>query len=191
MNFKRKISDAIVQNGGIATDINFFTDEMANEIGKKLATKGIKTRTPNPAFSVKPINTVKGIKKFFDWMYTWITTAYCPLKLVVDESKVIELIKCKPMQSTEETLKEIDGRGFIPAPSNYVLGIGVNHPDVHKEYKYIISLDKNNIFTDEGGDPCFLCLGFDGERYLSMADEASHWGGRWWFAVVRKEPLTS
>ena len=189
-NFSDRIKKAIVENGGTETDTEFLTDELALEFGKKLAQKGIQSRTKNPAYNVKPINTVDGIKKYFDWMYDWITPKHCPLKPVVEESKIIELIKCKP-GSTEATLKEIDERGFEPAPSNYVLGLGVQHPEAHTEHKYVVGLDKQNLFGDESGGPCFLCLGWDDERGLGVVGEASDWSDGWWFAVVRKSTSNS
>lgn len=141
----------------------------------------IKTNT----FTIFPINSVENISKHFEWMYDWITPAHCPIKPVADEAKIIELIKCKP-GSTEATLKEIDERGFEPVPSNYVLGLGVQNPEAHKEYKYVVSLDKNNLFASKFGDPCFLCLRWNDGRELYMAHESGDWGDHWWFAVVRK-----
>ncbi len=189
-NFSDLIKKAITDNGGLETDTEFLTEELASEFGKKLAQKGIQSRTKNPAYSVKPVNTVEGISKYFDWMYDWITPKHCPLKQVADEAKIIELIKCKP-GSTEATRKEIAERGFEPAPSNYVLGLGVQHPDAHKEHKYVVSLDKENLFGGKRGSPCFLCLYWDGERNLFMAYESGDWVGDWWFAVVRKSASKS
>jgi len=151
---------------------------------------GVNQNAPaNPAYSVTPINTVKGIKDSFDWMNDWITVKHCPLKPVADEPKIIELIKLTPGLSTEASLKEIDELGFEPAPSNYVLGLGVQHPDAQREHKYVVSLDKQNLFPDEDGGQCFLCLSWYGKRYLDMAAEAFDWADGWWFAVVRKQPL--
>lgn len=189
-NFPDLIKKAIIDNGGLETDTEFLIDELASEFGKKLAQKGIQSRTKNPAYNVKPVNTVDGIKKYFDWMYDWITPKHCLLKPVADESKIIELIKCKP-GSTEATLKEIAERGFDPAPSNYVLGLGVQHPDAHREHKYVVSLDKENLFDDKDGRPCFLCLYWYGKSSLDMARESGGWHGHWWFAVVRKSTSNS
>lgn len=187
---------AILENGGDEADLNFITPdfitpEMIQEMGKQLAAQGIKSRTPNPAYFVKPINTVEGIEESFDEIFDWITPEHCPLKPVADESKIIELIKLTPGFSTEASLKEIDELGFEPAPSNYVLGLGVQHPDAHREYKYVVSLDKQNLFPDEYGSLCFLCLRWGDERHLYMIREAGGWNGGWWFAVVRKQPLKS
>jgi len=186
-NFSDLIKKAIADNGGLETDTEFLTDELASEFGKKLAQKGIQSRTKNPAYNVRPINTVEGIKKHFDWMYDWITPKHCPLKPVAEEAKIIELIKCKP-GSTEATRKEIDERGFESAPANYLVGLGVQHPDAHTEHKYVVSLDKQNLFGDSYGFPCFLCLNWFVGRRLSMVDDSNDWSDDWWFAVVRKSP---
>lgn len=182
--------EAICKHGGQKSDISFLDTDQISEIGKQLAAKGIKSRTPNPAFNVIPINTVAGISQHFDGMYDWITPITCPVKPVADEPRIIELIKVTPFQDTEATLKEIDALGFAPAPSNYVLGLGVQYPDVHKEYRYIVSLDEQNVFPGRSGSPCFLCLSWGGERELSLAYEAGGWSDGWWFAVVRKDSST-
>ncbi len=191
MNIVEQITKAITDNGGIAEDISFATKKMITQFGKKLAEKGIKSRTPNPAFNVLPINTVVGIAKHFFWMYNGISPTTCPIKQVPYESKIIELIKLTPGQSTEQCLQEIDKLGFEPAPTNYVLGLGVQHHDAQKEYKHIVSLDKNNIFPRKDGCRCFLCLIWYSGRQLSMAREMGDWDDAWWFAVVPKDTLKS
>ena len=146
--------------------------------------------TTTKTYNIKPINTVKDIDKHFDWMYDWITPEHCPLKKV-SKSLDVELINLGKYISTDNAILELDKMGYKPAPSNYVLGLGVQHPEAHKEHKYIVSLDKENIFAGEDGGPCFLCLGWDDGRRLILASESYDWNDRWWFAVIRKEPLKS
>lgn len=178
------LKEKILAFGGLEEDLKFLKEEDFDAIAKVIAETGIKSRTPNPAFIVNPINSVEGIQNYFDWVYDWITPEHCPLK-PVEGAKTIELIKCKPGE-TEDVLKEIDERGFISAPSNYVVGLGVDHPGTIKEYQYIVSLDENNVFTDENGIPCFLNLFWNGERYLYLFERAGLWDDDWWFAVIRK-----
>lgn len=179
------LKEKVLAFGGLEEDLKLLKEEDFDAIAKALAEAGIKSRTPNPAFIVNPINSVEGIQNHFDWVYDWITPKHCPLKSV-EGAKTIELIKCKPGE-TEDVLKEIDERGFYPAPSNYVLGLGVEYPETIKEYQYIVSLDENNVFTDEEGHPCFLVLHWHGSRYLSLyKGRAGEWDGGWWFAVLRK-----
>ena len=179
-----RIIEAIILNGGTQEDIQYFTDAMITETGRQLAEKGIKERTPNPAFVVNPLNDIKGNMENFDWAYD----KFAQLTFKVEASggpKTIELIQCDPGE-TESILKQIDDRGFMPAPSPYVLGLGVQHPGAIEEYKYIVSLDEANLLPDGGGDPSFLDLYWYGERRLDLTRRAGGWNDRWWFAVVRK-----
>lgn len=143
--------------------------------------------TTTKTYTVTPINDIKGNMDKFDWAYSHLEI--CTFPTPVTEILGIELIKCK-VGSTEAVLAEIAERGYSPAPSPYVLGLGVQHPAVIKEYGYIVSLDENNVLRDGNGDPCFLLLGWGGERRLDLARRAGGWDGFWWFAVVRKEPKT-
>lgn len=137
-------------------------------------------------YKVRPINTVEGISKYFDWVYNWITPEHCPLKPVNNLEKDIELIKFDKYLSTDDAIKEIAAQGYVPAPSNYLLGLGVQYPEIHKGKKWIVSLDKQNLFADQDGIPCFLCLGWGDERCLHVVYGTGVWGDGWWFAVVRK-----
>jgi hypothetical protein len=151
-----------------------------------LAQTGIKARTPNPAFVVTPLNDIKGNMKNFDWAYVHFANLAFKLESN-DGSKTIELKKYTG--ETENILKQIDADGFMPAPSPYVLGLGVQHPAVIKEYGYIVSLDEKNVLRRDGGDPCLLSLSWHGKRNLDLTKRAGEWHDDWWFAVVRKEPL--
>lgn len=144
--------------------------------------------TKTKTYTVQPLNDIKANMDKFDWAYSWLENVSfkTPAK---DEPLEIELIQCRIGQ-TEDILKEIDERGYIPAPSPYLLGLGVQYPKVHKEYKYIVSLDEKNLLLDGDGDPCFLSLGWDGERRLGLATRAGEWDVDWWFAVVRKDAST-
>ncbi|MDB5255005.1 MAG: hypothetical protein JWL92_381 [Candidatus Nomurabacteria bacterium] len=179
-----RIIEAIVVHGGIAEDVEYLSNEAVHALGLNLAQAGIKARTPNPAFVVIPLNDLKGNMDNFKWVRNHLAK----LKFNVESTdgpKIIELIKCKPGK-TEAVLKEINENGFIPAPSPYVLGLGVQYPDVIKEYGRIISLDEQNVLLRGSCDPCFLYLYWDGLRNLSLTKRAGWWDDRWWFAVVRK-----
>ncbi len=178
------LKEKVLAFGGLEQDLNLLKETDLDSIAKALVERGIKSRTPNPTFTVNPINSVDGIQKYFDWVYEWIMPEHCPLK-PVEGAKIIELIKCKPGE-TEDILKEIDERGFYPAPSNYVVGLGVDHPGTIKEYQHIISLDEKNIFTDKVGVTCSLSLYWFGRRHLILSKHERGWGVYWWIAVIRK-----
>lgn len=184
---EERIADAIIANGGIAEDIKYLSDDAVLALGLNLAQTGIKARTPNPAFVVTPLNDIKGNMKNFDWAYDHLANLTFKMESN-DGPKTIELIKCKPGE-TEAILKQIDIDGFMPAPSPYVLGLGVQHPGVIKEYQWIVSLDEKNLLLDGRGSPCFLVLDWRGGRRLGLARRAGGWDDDWWFAVVRKESL--
>lgn len=141
--------------------------------------------TKTKTYTVQPINTVEGIKKHLDWVYSWITAEHCPLKPSTGEQEV-ELINLGGYYSTEDAIKKMDDMGYIPAPSPCLLGLGVQHPDIIKEKKWIVSLDEQNLLPNEFGDLCFLYLRWHDRHYLDLALRAGKWTGRWWFAVVRK-----
>lgn len=182
------IADAIIANGGIPEDIQYLSDDTILGLGRNLAQTGIKARTPNPAFVVTPLNDIKGNMQNFDWAYDHLANLAFKVESN-DGPKTIELKKYTG--ETEDILKQIDVDGFVPAPSPYVLGLGVQHPGVIKEHGWITSLDEENVLLDDDGDPCFLDLGWDVERGLSLASRAGGWYDSWWFAVVRKESLVS
>lgn len=146
----------------------------------------IKTRTQNPTFTVTPVNDIQGNLDKFDWYYDWLKRQNMKFKVESHgDSLTVELIKCKPA-GTEGILKQIDELGFISVPSPYILGLGVQYPEVIKKYGYIVSLDENNLLPREGGSPSFLHLFWYGERILNLAIRDGGWDGGWWFAVVRK-----
>lgn len=186
---EERIADAIIASGGIAEDIQYLSDDAIQALGLNLAQTGIKKRTPNPAFVVTPLNDIKGNMKNFDWAYDHLAKLTFKVESN-DGPKTIELKKYKPGE-TEDILKQIDEDGFVPAPSPYVLGLGVQHPAVIKEYEYIVSLDENNVLLRDDGYPCFLSLYWSGGRSLYLTERAGKWDDYWWFAVVRKESLAS
>jgi hypothetical protein len=185
---EERITDAVIANGGIPEDIQYLSDDAILALGLNLAQTGIKARTPNPAFVVTPLNDIKGNMKNFDWAYDHLATIAFKLESN-NGPKTIELKKYTG--ETEDILKQIDADGFVPAPSPYVLGLGVQHPAVIKEYGWITSLDENNVLLRDDGNPCFLNLDWDDECSLSLTRRAGEWDDDWWFAVVRKEPLAS
>ncbi len=186
---EERIAEAIIANGGTSEDIKYLSDDAVLALGLNLAQTGIKARTPNPAFVVTPLKDIKGNMKNFDWAYDHLANLAFKVESN-DGPKTIELKKYTPGE-TEDILKQIDADGFMPAPSPYVLGLGVQHPAVIKEYGYIVSLDENNVLLDAYGDPCFLYLSWRGQRNLNLTSRAGRWYDYWWFAVVRKESLAS
>jgi hypothetical protein len=185
---EERIADAIIANGGIPEDIQYLSEESILTLGLSLAQTGIKARTPNPAFVVTPLNDIKGNMQKFDWAYDHLANLNFKVESN-DGAKTIELKKYTG--ETEDILKQIDADGFVPAPSPYVLGLGVQHPGVIKEHGWITSLDEENLLLDDCGLACFLDLRWDGRRNLGLTRRAGEWDGSWWFAVVRKESLAS
>ena len=177
-----------LQTAVFLKDIKYLSDDTILTLGLSLAQTGIKQRTPNPAFVVTPLNDIKGNMKNFDWAYDHLANLAFKVESN-DGPKTIELKKYTG--ETEDILKQIDADGFVPAPSPYVLGLGVQHPAVIKEYGYIVSLDEKNVLLFDGGSPCFLRLRWCDGRNLNLARRAGRWVGFWWFAVVRKSSLFS
>ena len=136
-------------------------------------------------YIVTPLNDIKENMKNFDWAYDHLANLAFKVESN-DGPKTIELKKYTPGE-TEDILKQIDADGFMPAPSPYVLGLGVQHPAVIKEYGYIVSLDEKNVLLDDFGDPCFLSLDWLDGRDLGLTRRAGVWYDDWWFAVVRKD----
>lgn len=184
-----RIIAAIVANGGIAEDVEYLNDNAVQALGLKLAHIGIQARIENPAFVVTPLNDIEGNMGNFKHPAKHLAKLKFNVECA-DGPKTIELIQCKPGKK-EVVLKEIDERGFIPAPSQYLLGLGVQYPAAIKQYVWIISLDEQNILLRENGTPCFLYLYCDGCRNISLTKCDGLWNIRWWFAVIRKQPLPS
>lgn len=140
-------------------------------------------------YTLKPTNNLDESRSKYDWVYYWISDKNTPLKPQEGE-KEIELINFGKYITTEDALKEFEAQGYEPAPSNYLVTLGIEYPDVLKEKSFIVSLDEKNLLPGDDGSPSFLYLGWRGERSLGLAKRAGEWNDSWWFAVVRK-PLNS
>jgi len=145
----------------------------------------------NPTFLVAPENDLQGSLKKFDWHEKSIETKkLCFAVETNKDSKWIKLVKCIPAK-TDQTLREIDKRGFIPMPSPYLLGLGIQHQAAVKKYRLIVSLDEENLLPNVYG-PCFLCLCYENEKFgpgLIQKDGIGNNGEfceDWWFAVINK-----
>lgn len=104
--------------------------------------------------------------------------------------RYVELIECHP-GTTNQILSEIDRRGYVPAPSPYVLGLGIQYVEVFTKYRYIVGLDKNNLLCRKDGVECFLSLNQpagNGDNLLSLATHQGVWiAAGWYYAVIKKE----
>ena len=139
-----------------------------------------------PSYNVLPINEIEPNLKKFNKYYNWIQKKHFEFKLKSNGLRKIELIKCQPKQ-THQILKEMEERGYLPAPSPYLLGIGIQYPGAVEKYGAIVSLDQNNLFVHEGGELCFLDVFWQEGCYLNLAESKDVWDPRWWFAVIRVE----
>lgn len=189
MNIVEKITKVIINNGGIAEDISFATEEMIEQLGERLAASGFYSRHKNNhVFNISPVNTYKEVFRGFKSVYSWISSETCPIKEVLDEEKTIELIQLTPEQSTEENLREIDELGFESVSVNYLLGLGVKHRvGLFGIYEKITTLDKSNFFLGKTKKSTFLILSRESRFQLTVAEEVKKWNYGWWFAVVRKK----
>lgn len=187
-SFEERIIEVIIANGGVPEDIQYLSDDTILALGLNLAQTGIQQRTPNPAFVVNPCNDIKENIKNFDWASPRLTNSTFKLESN-DGPKTIELKKYTG--KIEDILKQIDADGFVPAPSPYVLGLGVQHPDIIKKYGWVTSLDEKNFLLRDRGRLGLLSLGWGGKRNLHLAQRLGEWGDFWWFAVIRKQPLFS
>ena len=149
--FEELVKEAIIANGGDVEDLKYYDekkmiDAAIRSTAKKITLQGYRSRTSNPTYFINPLNKLSDgqIEKLLWSDGTW----YLKKILFKTESKnpeFIELIKLKP-DTTENSLKQIDELGFIPAPSPYVLGLVIQHSEVPDKYRNITSLDEGNIF---------------------------------------------
>lgn len=183
------IIEAIVANGGMAEDIQYLSDKAIRALGLHLAQAGIEVRNPNPSFVVDPVNDIGENMEDFDWAYSHLSKLKFKVE-GIDGPQTVELIRCKPGYS-KAVLREIKERGFIPALSSYVLGLGLQHPAIIKKYGWITSLDEQNVLLDDEGDPSFLSIYWDAGNNLDLVERAGEWDERcqWWFAVIRVRNL--
>jgi hypothetical protein len=143
-------------------------------------------------FLVHPVNDIQGnIPNFDGGAHPDIEANNMVLKKshYQYEPQYVELIQCTPGE-TEDIAREIARRGYISAPTPYVVGLGVQHGTVLAgQYKAIVSLDLKNIFYRKDGQPCFLSLNWvrGTGLILSVANKKGQWiASGWWFAVIKK-----
>ncbi len=140
-------------------------------------------------FVVNPINDIQASLDNFGWYYEWIKTQKLEFNLEsTDGSQAVELIKCKPGKF-DVILREIDARGYMPAPSPYLLGLGVQYPQVIKEYGLIVSLDENNLLPREDNRLCFTGLSWRNLNVLYLVETRTNFINGWWFAVLKKNAI--
>jgi hypothetical protein len=121
-------------------------------------------------FIVKPVNTVKGIKNYFEWVNPWITPEHCPLKPLEGERK-IKLIKAPYDGETDEILKFFEKEGVIPTPTNYLIGLAVQYRQQMLNRTFVVSLDKKSLFIGQRGKPCLISFCAHEEIYLDLQRE--------------------
>lgn len=107
------------------------------------------------SFVVKPVNDIQGSLEKFTSFYPWIKEMNLQFKTESQEGPMkIRLIHWDKAKS----------ESFIPAPSPYLLGLGIEYPEVIEKYGFILSPDSQNLFFDENGSHCYLNLCKDGPR---------------------------
>ena len=193
-NVLKEIEATILSIGGITKDIKYLDREQLKQIGHMLATKGITERFYSPAFLVHPINTLEGIRDRFDYVLEQIANPELgpkwPIEPVKMESKIVELIQLPPA-TIEHTRKAIDALGFDLVSANYFLGLGADHPEIHKKYGKIICLDEKSCADPEAISKTvreFLCFKSTERRLTSQEyniHDILHPG--WWHPVIRKK----
>jgi hypothetical protein len=146
----------------------------------------ITIQTALDSFPVSPCNDLQENLDHFDWHYEGIKKQKLVFKnQSMDGVQSIEIIKCKP-GTYEIILREIDERGYIPAPMPYLLGLGVQNLDVIKKYKWITSLDQNNLLSREDKRQCFLGLSWRNLNALNLVEIRTKFDSTWCFAVLKK-----
>lgn len=105
-----------------------------------------------------------------------------------------------------EMLEEIKGRGFVPAPSPYLFGLGLQYPETISEYKRVASYDENNrtpfgrfgrgieqfytyfalIAKGEKIEVGHLRYGQTDFDQFNALNETQH-GEVWWIAAIKAE----
>ena len=180
---EERIKEAIVYFGGKPEDIRHIVGRALGNLAGELSSIGRKHR--NNTFIVDPINTIKGNTTSFDWVLPSLENAAFKKVSNLGKKEII-LIEWDPSWfDTQGILEQIDAQGFIPTPSPYVFGLGIQFPKVFEDYGYITSLDNENLFLNEEGNTGYLCIGSEGEHLLDVTK--NKWTKEWWFAVMFKE----
>lgn len=110
----------------------------------------------NNKFRVKPVNTLEGINHSF--FYHELRTLR-PKKELFEE-KEVELIQFYA-DRPENALGHIKELGFVSCPSNYLLGLLQQYPDILDTHEVVLSLDDSDhmyCLTDEGSEYCVFYL---------------------------------
>ncbi len=110
----------------------------------------------NSKFIVKPVNTLEGIRHSF-----FRTELYSlrPRKELFEE-KEIELVQFYA-DRPENAVRHIEELGFISCPSNYLLGLVQQYPDMLETHEVVLSLDDSDgmrCLSDDGPERCVFYL---------------------------------
>lgn len=93
-------------------------------------------------YVVEPVGSLKGIEAHFGFVDGQLSDSCvlnpCPLS----GSKKVQLIKCGGTNT--EILESISSMGYMPAPTQYLLGLVIQYPELPIKYKGVFSIDGNN-----------------------------------------------
>ncbi len=135
--------------------------------------------TSNLSFKVKPVNSFTQIEKYFNSFFKGLLDPKVgSFKNSYEEEQEIEMVQVKENQ--------LDSLGFIPAHANYLLGLGIQYPDVTKIYPKIISVADR---FDDGPIRGWSYLEVDAhETGQSIGLAPVAWDhSTSWIAVIRKK----
>lgn len=139
------------------------------------------------SFVVKPIDTLNldTLKKCFDQVNEWITPEHCNLKKSKSKEKTVYILKCDTGTVTDIIIS-LFRKGYVPATTPYLIGLGMQYPEVQVKYNYILALDMNNAFPDRNENNSLIFLRNDNMRRLDIIGMGRRWNDKWWYVAAFK-----
>lgn len=115
--------------------------------------------------------------------YDWSNSNIEKFPLDKKVAKEIELVHFDRYISSEDAVKEMEAKGFVPATATDLLHFGIQYPNVQRDFP-IVALGVVQQVDDNRYVACLY--GGSSYRRLLVGRWDEDWYGHWRFAAVRK-----
>lgn len=158
----------------------------AERNGLKALLDSFKISFPSFTVTVNYDQTVEELIKVgkYDWKNNNIISSYFASAEKGQVGVTIHLFNFDHDISSEDAIREMEGKGFRPATLKELLTLGAAHPDLQRSNP-IVAL--GSIWRRPARDVCVPCLNGDRRsRDLCLYWWIGDWDSTWRFAAVRK-----
>ena len=144
--FELQVIKAIIENGGTADDILLFNEQTAKVAGFQIARAARKHQLETQVYVVEPVNDLKANLDKFQRIYDFKSKNRF-MKEPVNPKINVPSFSALPVtfisldgDGPDDIAKQIDEKGFVFAPTPYVVGLGIQYPEVYSKYHKIRTL---------------------------------------------------